>query len=168
MCIRDRGELVYVGKYNLSSKEVDNLAKGDFIVGEKSIIGKINKERLDTVPRGKFLTILDELGEVLFTFIHSGREIENGFLKPLIAYYNGIDLIVECPSCKLDATNTIRFATQTEIDILIKNMIKEKYLWDGWNVIRDKPAEDKEDEVADVDKSPAEEETCLLYTSRCV
>lgn len=123
--------------------------------GKTNIVGEIKKERLDTVSRGKFLTILDELGEVLFTFIHSGREIENGFLKPLIAYYNGIDLIVECPSFKLDEIDTIRFATQTEIEILIKNMSKERYLWDGWNVIRDEANE--ENEVENVVETPDEE-----------
>ena len=123
--------------------------------GKNNIVGVINKERLGTVTRGSYLTILDKFGEVLFTFIHSGREIENGFLKPLIAYYNGIDLIVECPSFKLDEIDTIRFSTQTEIEILLKNMIKERYLWDGGNVIRNESTEENDDET--IDESPTEE-----------
>lgn len=151
----------------------DSVKKND----KTNIVGEINKGRLDSVPRGSYLTILDKFGEILLTFIHSGREIENGFLKPLIAYYNGMDLIVECPSFKLDEIDTIRFATQTEREILLKNMAKEGYIYDGWTVIRGESAEEKEDEVKYelinkegevVNESPTEEEPTTNGTKNII
>lgn len=124
-----------------------------------NIIGKINKERLDDIPRGSFLTILDKFGEVVATFIHAGRVNGSGFLNPIIVYYHGIGWLKECPSFKLDEIDMIRFATQTEIDILIQNMSKEGYLWDGWNVIRNESTEENDEET--IDESPAEEEIIL-------
>lgn len=123
--------------------------------GKTNIIGEINKGRLDSVSRGSYITILDKFGEIVATFIHAGRVNGSGFLNPLIAYYDGIGWVKECPSFKLDEIDTIRFATQTEIEILLKNMTKEGYLWDGWNVIKDDSAEEKKDEI--VDESPDEE-----------
>lgn len=127
--------------------------------GKTNIIGEINKGRLDSVSRGSYITILDKFGEIVATFIHAGRVNGSGFLNPLIVYYDGIGWVKECPSFKLDEIDTIRFATQTEIEILLKNMAKEGYLWDGWQVIKDDSAEVKKDET--IDESPAEEETIV-------
>lgn len=115
--------------------------------GKTNIVGEINKGRLDSVPRGSYITILDKFGEVVATFIHAGIVNGSGFLNPIIAYYDGIGWVKECPSFKLDEIDTIRFASQTEIEILLKNMAKEGYIWDGWQVIKD--------------ESPAEEEIIL-------
>ena len=123
--------------------------------GKTNIIGEINKGRLDSVSRGSYITILDKFGEIVATFIHAGRVNGSGFLNPLIAYYDGIGWVKECPSFKLDEIDTIRFATQTEIEILLKNMAKEGYIWDGWQVIKDDSAEEKEDET--IDEYPTEE-----------
>lgn len=123
--------------------------------GKTNIIGEINKGRLDSVSRGSYITILDKFGEIVATFIHAGRVNGSGFLNPLIAYYDGIGWVKECPSFKLDEIDTIRFATQTEIDILIQNMSKEGYLWDGWNVIRNESTEENDDEI--IDEYPTEE-----------
>lgn len=137
--------------------------------GKTNIIGEINKGRLDSVSRGSYITILDKFGEIVATFIHAGRVNGSGFLNPLIAYYDGIGWVKECPSFKLDEIDTIRFATQTEIEILLKNMVKEGYVWDGWQVIKDDSAEEKKDEIVDespdeekvFDGFPAEEETIV-------
>lgn len=133
---------------NIKTSLYDSVTKND----KMNVIGEINKGRLDTVSRGIYLTILDKFGEVVATFIHDGRVNESGFLNPIIAYYPGIECLKRCPSLNLDDIVTLRFANQMEITILLKRMRKEGYIWDGWNVIRDEPAEDKEDEVADVDK----------------
>lgn len=127
--------------------------------GKTNIIGEINKGRLDSVSRGSYITILDKFGEIVATFIHAGRVNGSGFLNPLIAYYDGIGWVKECPSFKLDEIDTMRFASQTEIEILLKNMAKEGYIWDGWQVIKDDSAEVKIDET--IDESPAEEEIIL-------
>ena len=127
--------------------------------GKTNIIGEINKGRLDSVSRGSYITILDKFGEIVATFIHAGRVNGSGFLNPLIAYYDGIGWVKECPSFKLDEIDTMRFASQTEIEILLKNMAKEGYIWDGWQVIKDDSAEVKKDET--IDESPAEEEIIL-------
>lgn len=126
--------------------------------GKTNIVGEINKGRLDSVKRGSFVTILDKFGEIVATFIHAGRVNGSGFLNPIIAYYYGIGWVKECPSFKLDEINTIRFATQTEIEILLKNIVKEGYIWDGWCVYKDdsNEAEVKKDEI--VDETPTEEE----------
>ena len=135
--------------------------------GKMNVIGEINKGRLDTVSRGIFLTILDKFGEVVATFIHDGRVNESGFLNPIIAYYPGIECLKRCPSLNLDDIVTLHFASQMEITILLKRMRKEGYIWDGWNVIKDDSAEEKEDEVKYelinkegevVNESPTEEE----------
>jgi hypothetical protein len=135
--------------------------------GKMNVIGEINKGRLDTVSRGIYLTILDKFGEVVATFIHDGRVNESGFLNPIIAYYPGIECLKRCSSLNLDDIVTLRFANQMEITILLKRMRKEGYIWDGWNVIRDESAEEKEDEVKYelinkegevVNESPTEEE----------
>ena len=115
--------------------------------GKKNIVGVINKERLGTVTRGSYLTILDKYGEIVATFIHDGRVNESGFLNPIIAYYPGIECLKRCPSLNLDDIVTLRFANQMEITILLKRMRKEGYIWDGWNAIRDESGEEKEDEV---------------------
>lgn len=127
--------------------------------GKTNIVGEINKGRLDSVPRGRYITILDKFGEVVATFIHAGIVNGSGFLNPIIAYYDGIGWVKECPSFKLDEIDTMRFASQTEIEILLKNMAKEGYIWDGWQVIKDDSAEVKKDET--IDESPAEEEIIL-------
>lgn len=135
--------------------------------GKMNVIGEINKGRLDTVSRGIFLTILDKFGEVVATFIHDGRVNESVFLNPIIAYYPGIECLKRCPSLNLDDIVTLHFASQMEITILLKRMRKEGYIWDGWNVIKDDSAEEKEDEVKYelinkegevVNESPTEEE----------
>lgn len=135
--------------------------------GKTNIVGEINKGRLDSVPRGSYITILDKFGEVVAIFIHAGIVNGSGFLNPIIAYYDGIGWVKECPSFKLDEIDTMRFASQTEIEILLKNMAKEGYIWDGWQVIKDDSAEEKEDEVKYelinkegevVNESPTEEE----------
>lgn len=123
--------------------------------GKTNIVGEINKGRLDSVPRGSYITILDKFGEVVATFIHAGIVNGSGFLNPIIAYYDGIGWVKECPSFKLDEIDTIRFASQTEIEILLQNMAKEGYIWDGWNVIRNESTEEKEDET--IDEYPTEE-----------
>ena len=127
--------------------------------GKTNIVGEINKGRLDSVPRGSYITILDKFGEVVAIFIHAGIVNGSGFLNPIIAYYDGIGWVEECPSFKLDEIDTMRFASQTEIEILLKNMAKEGYIWDGWQVIKDDSAEVKKDET--IDESPAEEEIIL-------
>lgn len=127
--------------------------------GKTNIVGEINKGRLDSVPRGSYITILDKFGEVVAIFIHAGIVNGSGFLNPIIAYYDGIGWVKECPSFKLDEIDTMRFASQTEIEILLKNMAKEGYIWDGWQVIKDDSAEVKKDET--IDESPAEEEIIL-------
>lgn len=127
--------------------------------GKTNIIGEINKGRLDSVSRGSYITILDKFGEVVATFIHAGIVNGSGFLNPIIAYYDGIGWVKECPSFKLDEIDTMRFASQTEIEILLKNMAKEGYIWDGWQVIKDDSAEVKKDET--IDESPTEEEIIL-------
>jgi len=120
--------------------------------------GKINmernnvKDRLDTIPRGEILTRLDKFGEIVAIFIHGGILEGSGFFNPIIAYFPFVGWLKRCPSFKLEEISTICFATQTEKEVLFEQMKKEGYIWDGWNVIRDEPAEDKEDEVADVDK----------------
>lgn len=135
--------------------------------GKKNIVGVINKERLGTVTRGSYLTILDKYGEIVATFIHDGRVNESGFLNPIIAYYPGIECLKRCPSLNLDDIVMLRFANQMEITILLKRMRKEGYIWDGWNAIRDESGEDKEDDVKYelinkegevVNESPTEEE----------
>lgn len=126
----------------------DSVKKND----KKNIVGEINKRRLDSVPRGNYITILDKFGEVVAIFIHAGRVNGSGFLNPLIAYYDGIGWVKECPSFKLDEIDTIRFATQTEIEILLKNMAKEGYIWDGWQVIKDNSAEEKKVEIENDNK----------------
>lgn len=126
----------------------DSVKKND----KKNIVGEINKRRLDSVPRGNYITILDKFGEVVAIFIHAGRVNGSGFLNPLIAYYDGIGGVKECPSFKLDEIDTIRFATQTEIEILLKNMAKEGYIWDGWQVIKDNSAEEKKVEIENDNK----------------
>lgn len=140
-----------------------------------NIIGKINKERLDDIPRGSFLTILDKFGEVVATFIHAGRVNGSGFLNPIIVYYHGIGWLKECPSFKLDEIDMIRFATQTEIELILKNMMQKGYAWDGWDVIRGESAEEKEDEVKYelinkegevVNESPTEEEAILSMPNK--
>ena len=123
--------------------------------GKTNIVGEINKGRLDSVPRGRYITILDKFGEVVAIFIHAGIVNGSGFLNPIIAYYDGIGWVKECPSFKLDEIDTMRFASQTEIEILLKNMAKEGYIWDGWQVIKDDSAEEKEDET--IDEYPTEE-----------
>lgn len=143
----------------------DSVKKSDGM----NMVSEINKGRLDSVPRGSYITILDKFGEVVATFIHAGIVNGSGFLNPIIAYYDGIGWVKECPSFKLDEIDTMRFASQTEIEILLKNMTKEGYLWDGWNVIKDDSAEEKKDEIVDespdeekvFDESPAEEEIIL-------
>lgn len=141
----------------------DSVKKSD----KTNIIGEINKGRLDSVSRGSYITILDKFGEVVAIFIHAGIVNGSGFLNPIIAYYDGIGWVKECPSFKLDEIDTMRFASQTEIEILLKNMAKEGYIWDGWQVIKDDSAEEKEDEVKYelinkegevVNESPTEEE----------
>lgn len=127
--------------------------------GKTNIVGEINKGRLDSVPRGRYITILDKFGEVVATFIHAGIVNGSGFLNPIIAYYDGIGWVKECPSFKLDEIDTIRFASQTEIEILLKNMAKEGYIWDGWQVIKDESTEENDDET--IDESSAEEEIIL-------
>lgn len=143
--------------------------------GKTNIVGEINKGRLDSVPRGRYITILDKFGEVVATFIHAGIVNGSGFLNPIIAYYDGIGWVKECPSFKLDEIDTMRFASQTEIEILLKNMAKEGYIWDGWQVIKDDSAEEKEDEVKYelinkegkvVNESPAEEEAILSMPNK--
>lgn len=135
--------------------------------GKTNIVGEINKGRLDSVPIGSYLTILDKFGEVVAIFMHSGRVVVSGFINPIIAYYPGTGWLKECPCFKLDEIDTIRFATQTEREILLKNMAKEGYIYDGWTVIRGESAEEKEDEVKYelinkegevVNESPTEEE----------
>ena len=135
----------------------DSVKKND----KKNIVGEINKGRLDSVPRGNYITILDKFGEVVAIFIHAGRVNGSGFLNPLIAYYPGTGWLKECPCFKLDEIDTMRFASQTEIEILLKNMAKEGYIWDGWQVIKAESLEEEEDEVADVDETPAEEESIV-------
>lgn len=126
----------------------DSVKKND----KKNIVGEINKGRLDSVPRGNYITILDKFGEVVAFFIHSGRVVGSGFINPIIAYYPGTGWLKECPSFKLDEIDTIRFATQTEIEILLKNMVKEGYIWDGWQVIKDNSAEEKKVEIENDNK----------------
>lgn len=126
----------------------DSVKKND----KKNIVGEINKGRLDSVPRGNYITILDKFGEVVAIFIHAGRVNGSSFLNPLIAYYYGIGWVKECPSFKLDEIDTIRFATQTEIEILLKNMAKEGYIWDGWQVIKDDSVEEKKVEIENDNK----------------
>lgn len=137
--------------------------------GKTNIIGEINKGRLDSVSRGSYITILDKFGEIVATFIHAGRVNGSGFINPIIVYYPGTGWLKECPCFKLDEIDTIRFATQTEIEILFKNMLKEGYLWDGWAVYKNDSNEEKEDEIVDespdeekvFDGFPAEEETIV-------
>lgn len=127
--------------------------------GKTNIVGEINKGRLDSVPRGSYITILDKFGEVVAIFIHAGIVNGSGFLNPIIAYYDGIGWVKECPSFKLDEIDTMRFPSQTEIEILLKNMAKEGYIWDGWNVIKDEEESKEEESVDDeiIDESPTEE-----------
>ena len=132
--------------------------------GKTNIVGEINKGRLDSVPRGSYITILDKFGEVVAIFIHAGIVNGSGFLNPIIAYYDGIGWVKECPSFKLDEIDTMRFASQTEIEILLKNMAKEGYIWDGWQVIKDDSAEVKKDET--IDESPDEEEIILSIPNK--
>lgn len=137
--------------------------------GKTNIVGEINKERLDSVSRGSYVTILDKFGEIVAIFIHSGRVVGSGFINPIITYYPGTGWLKECPCFKLDEIDTMRFATQTEIGILLKNMAKEGYIWDGWNVIKADSLEEEEDEVADVDETPTEEETIVpSYKKECI
>lgn len=138
--------------------------------GKTNIVGEINKGRLDSVPRGSYITILDKFGEVVATFIHAGIVNGSGFLNPIIAYYDGIGWVKECPSFKLDEIDTMRFASQTEIEILLKNMAKEGYIWDGWNVIKDEE-ESKEEELDDdetIDESPTEEKPSTNGDKKCI
>lgn len=131
--------------------------------GKTNIVGEINKGRLDSVSRGSYVTILDKFGEIVAIFIHSGRVVGSGFINPIITYYPGTGWLKECPCFKLDEIDTMRFATQTEIGILLKNMAKEGYIWDGWNVIKADSLEEEEDESPDEEKVfdgfPTEEET---------
>jgi hypothetical protein len=143
--------------------------------------GRINmernnvKDRLDTIPRGEILTILDKFGEIVAIFIH-GKILEgSGFFNPIIAYFPFVGWLKRCPSFELEGISTICFATQTEKEILFEQMKKEGYIWDGWNVIRGESAEEKEDEVKYelinkegevVNESPAEEEAILSMPNK--
>lgn len=144
----------------------DSVKKNDKINMERNNV----KNSLDTIPRGKILTRLDKFGEIVAIFIYGGKIEGSGFFNPIIAYFPFVGWLKRCPSFKLDDISTICFATQTEKELLFKIMKEEGYIWDGWNVIRDESAEEKEDDVKYelinkegevVNESPAEEETIV-------
>ena len=142
---------------NKKTSLYDSVKKNDRINMERKNI----KNSLHTIPRGKILTIMDKFGEIVAIFIHGGIVEGSGFFNPIIAYIPFVGWLKRCPSFKLDEIGSISYALPEEKEVLFEIMKKEGYIWDGWNVILGESAEDKEDEVADVDKSPAEEETIV-------
>lgn len=106
-----KNELVYVGKYNLSSKEKDNLTKGDFIVDEDTNEILIFKEQ--------------------DYFKVCGDKNYTSYYKPWASMKLDMSERISVTNEKYSMYSTIRYATLPEINHFLQVLKENGYTWNN-------------------------------------
>lgn len=104
-----KNELVYVGKYNLSSKEKDKLTKGDFIVDEDTNEILIFKEQ-------DYFTVC-------------GDKNYTSYYKPWASMKLDMSERISVTNEKYSMYSTIRYATLPEINHFLQVLKENGYTW---------------------------------------
>lgn len=106
-----KNELVYVGKYNLSSKEKDKLTKGDFIVDEDTNEILIFKEQ--------------------DYFKVCGDKNYTSYYKPWASMKLDMSERISVTNEKYSMYSTIRYATLPEINHFLQVLKENGYTWNN-------------------------------------
>jgi len=87
----------------------DSVTKPDKIKvnGEKEDI----KDKLDTLPRGEFLTAYNELGEVVNIFIYNGKAVGSDYFNVLVTCYPYSGQLTKNSTFFLNNIYNLSFAT---------------------------------------------------------
>lgn len=116
------------------------------------------KDKLDTIPRGEILTAYNQFGEVSKIFIYNSKAVGSDCFNTLLTCYPYACQLTKNHTFNLNDIDKLSFATSLQKEILFEQMMKEGYIWNGQNVVKDESTE-KEDEI--VDGFPTEEETIV-------
>ena len=108
-----KNELVYVGKYNLSSKEKDKLITGDFIVNENTNEITIFKEQ-------DYFTVCGDKSYTAYYITWASMELD----KPES---------ISVTNKKYSMHSALRFATLPEINDFLKILEQNGYTWSNKN-----------------------------------
>lgn len=106
-----KNELVYVGKYNLSSTEIDSLTKGDFIVDENTNEILIFKEQ----------DYFDVCGDKHYT----------SYYRPWVSMKLDMSERISVTNEKYSMHSTIRYATLPEINHFLQVLKENGYTWNN-------------------------------------
>ena len=106
-----KNELVYVGKYNLSSKERESLTKGDFIVNEEANEVFILKEQ-------DYFTVCDD-------------KSYTAYYRPWVAMKLNNKGRVKLTKKKISMYSTLRYATLPEINNFLQVLKDNGYTWNN-------------------------------------
>ena len=109
------------------------------------------KDKLDTIPRGEILTAYNQLGEVSKIFIYNSKAVGSDCFNTLLTCYPYAGQLTKNHTFNLNDIDKLSFATSLQKEILFEQMMKEGYIWNGQNVVKD----EHDDEIVDV--SPTEE-----------
>lgn len=106
-----KNELVYVGKYNLSSKERESLTKGEFIVDEEANEVFILKEQ-------DYFTVCDDKNYT-------------AYYRPWVAMKLNNKGRVKLTKKKISMYSTLRYATLPEINNFLQVLKDNGYTWNN-------------------------------------
>ncbi len=106
-----KGELVYVGKYNLSTEEIDKLTTGDFIVDENTNEILIFKEQ--------------------DYFKVCGDKHYTSYYRPWVSMKLDMSERISVTNKKYSMNSTIRYATLPEINHFLQVLKDNGYIWNN-------------------------------------
>jgi len=105
------------------------------------------KDKLDTIPRGEILTAYNQFGEVSKIFIYNSKAVGSDYFNTLLTCYPYAGQLTKNHTFHLNDIDKLSFATSLQKEILFEQMMKEGYIWNGQNVVKDESTE-KEDEIS--------------------
>ena len=105
--------------------------------------GEDVKDKLDTIPRGEILTAYNQFGEVSKIFIYNSKAVGSDYFNTLLTYYPYAGQLSKNLTFNLNDIDKLSFATSLQKEILFEQMMKEEYIWNGQNVVKDESTEEK-------------------------